>query len=143
MSVLAGLKLVAAKQQRITDPVQLRRNKLLTKLDEQIALVKAKSEGRDYLPTRSKRVKDDAGNISVVQQPKRVKAWFWAVEGGRVCVALRYGNKVIELGKGKTAVEVAAGEVGAVLATLRKAAEFGELDAQIDAVSAGTRAARR
>jgi predicted RecB family endonuclease len=111
MSVLNGLKLVAAKQERQTNPVQIRRAKLMAALDEQIALAKARQAGESYTATRAKRVKDDAGNVSVVSVPKRLKAWFWAVEGGRVCVAVRYGNKVMELGKGKTAVETAAGEL--------------------------------
>lgn len=39
----------------------------------------------------------------------------------------------------KAAVETTAGELGGVLATLKKAVEAGELDAQIEAVSAGVR----
>jgi hypothetical protein len=139
MSTLASLKLVAAKQSRVLDPIQLRRAKLIAKLDEQIALAKAKQTGTEYVPMRSKRIKDAEGNVSVVQQPKRLKAWFWAVDGGRVCVAVRYGNKVIELSKGKTAVETTAAELGSVLAVVRKAVEAGELDAQIEAASAGVR----
>lgn len=139
MSTLASLKLVAAKQSRVMDPIQLRRAKLIAKLDEQIALAKAKQSGTEYVPMRSKRIKDAEGNVSVVQQPKRLKAWFWAVDGGRVCVAVRYGNKVIELGKGKTAVETTASELGSVLAVVKKAVEAGELDTQIEAVSAGVR----
>ena len=139
MSTLASLKLVAAKQTRVLDPIQLRRAKLIAKLDEQIALAKAKQSGTEYVPMRSRRVKDAEGNVSVVQQPKRLKAWFWAVDGGKVCVAVRYGNKVIELGKGKTAVETTATELSAVLTTVKKAVEAGELDAQIEAVSAGVR----
>ena len=139
MSALNALKLVAAKQTRETNPIMQRRSKLLEKLDEQIALATAKQKGTDYVPMRSKRVKDDAGNVSVVQQPKRVKAWFWGVDGGKVCVAVKYGNKVIELARGKTAVETTAGELAAVLNTVKKAVEQGELDAQIEAVSAGVR----
>ena len=41
MSVLGAMKLVAAKQERQTDPVQLRRTKLMAALNEQIALAKA------------------------------------------------------------------------------------------------------
>jgi len=141
MSTLASLKLVAAKQTRVVDPIQLRRTKLITALEEQIALAKARQAGTDYTPMRSRRVKDADGNVSVVQQPKRLKAWFWAVDGGKVCVAVRYGNKVIELGKGKTAVETTAGELSGVLATLKKAVEAGELDAQMEAASAGVRKA--
>ena len=141
MSTLASLKLVAAKQTRVVDPVQLRRTKLITALEEQIALAKARQAGTDYVAMRSRRVKDADGNVSVVQQPKRLKAWFWAVDGGKVCVAVRYGNKPIELTKGKTAVETTAGELSGVLATLKKAVEAGELDAQMEAASAGVRKA--
>ena len=127
MSTLAGLKLVAAKPQRENNPVIQRRQKLLAKLDEQIALAAAKAAGTVYTAMRSKRVKDDAGNVSVVQQPKRLKAWFWAVDGGKVCVAVKYGNKVVELAKGRTAVETTAAELTATLAVLRKAVESGEI----------------
>ncbi len=50
-----------------------------------------------------------------------------------------YGNKVVELAKGRTAVETTAAELNATLAVLRKAVESGEIDAQIEAVSAGVR----
>ena len=139
MSALNTLKLVAAKPQRENNPVIQRRQKLLAKLDEQIALAAAKAAGTVYTAMRSKRVKDANGNVSVVQQPKRLKAWFWAVDGGKVCVAVKYGNKVVELAKGRTAVETTAAELGAVLATVKKAVEAGELDTQIEAVSAGVR----
>jgi hypothetical protein len=139
MSTLNTLKLVAAKPQRENNPVIQRRQKLLAKLDEQIALAAAKAAGTVYTAMRSKRVKDDTGNVTVVQQPKRVKAWFWTVEGGKVCVAVKYGNKVVELAKGRTAVETTAAELTATLAVLRKAVESGEIDAQIEAVSAGVR----
>ena len=139
MSTLNTLKLVAAKPQRENNPVIQRRQKLLLKLDEQIALAAAKAAGTVYTAMRSKRVKDEAGNVSVVQQPKRVKAWFWAVDGGKVCVAVKYGNKVVELAKGRTAVETTAAELTATLAVLRKAVESGEIDTQIEAVSAVVR----
>ena len=139
MSALNTLKLVAAKPQRENNPVIQRRQKLLAKLDEQIALAAAKAAGTVYTAMRSKRVKDANGNVSVVQQPKRLKAWFWAVDGGKVCVAVKYGNKVVELAKGRTAVETTAAELTATLAVLRKAVESGEIDAQIESVSAGVR----
>ena len=139
MSTLNTLKLVAAKPQRENNPVIQRRQKLLAKLDEQIALAAAKAAGTVYTAMRSKRVKDANGNVSVTQQPKRLKGWFWTVDGGKVCVAVKYGNKVVELAKGRTAVETTAAELTATLAVLRKAVESGEIDAQIEAVSAGVR----
>ena len=66
--------------------------------------------------------------------------WSWKAENGKACVAVRYGSKVLELVKGKTAVEVGSNkELVAVLTTLRKAVEAGELDAQIEAVGAAMR----
>ena len=76
-----------------------------------------------------------------MQVPKRLKTWFWAADGGKVFVMLRYCNKAMELAKGKTAVETTAGELSGVLATLKKAVEAGELDAQMEAASAGVRKA--
>ena len=139
MSVLGAMKLVAAKQERQTDPVQLRRAKLVAALNEQIALAKARQAGESYTATRAKRVKDDSGNVSVVQVPKRLKTWFWTVDGGKVFVMLRYCNKAMELAKGKTAVETTAGELVSTLGKLRDAVAVGELDAQMEAVSAGVR----
>lgn len=139
MSVLAGLKLVSAKPQPVTNPLLLRRAKLVAKLDEQISLARAQAEGQNYAPMRSKRIKDADGNVSVVQVPKRVKAWYWAAEGGKVCVAVRYGSKVLELGKGKTAVEAQPEQLITTLGKLREAAAAGELDAQVEAASAGVR----
>ena len=139
MSVLSGLKLVAAKQQRVTDPVQLRRAKLIAKLDEQIELARAQAAGASYTPTRSKRVKDADGTVTTVQAPKRVRAWWWAVDGGKLCVAVRYGNKVMELSKGKAAVETQPDQLISTLGRLRDATAAGELDAQVEAASAGVR----
>ena len=48
MSTLNTLKLVAAKPQRENNPVIQRRQKLLAKLDEQIALAAAKAAGTVY-----------------------------------------------------------------------------------------------
>jgi hypothetical protein len=55
-------------------------------------------------------------------------------------VQLRYGAKVLDFAKGKNAIEVAnESELVSVLETLKKAVESGELDAQIEAVSAVVR----
>jgi len=43
------------------------------------------------------------------------------VDRGKVCVAVRYGNKITELAKGKAAAQTTAGDIGNVLNALRKA----------------------
>ena len=56
-------------------------------------------------------------------------------------MAVRYGSKVLELAKGKNAIELTTGdELIAVLAKLKAAVLAGELDAQIEAASGALRA---
>ena len=103
------------------------------------SLAKARQAGESYTATRAKRVKDDSGNVAIVQVPKRLKTWFWAVDGGKVFVMLRYCNKAMELAKGKTAVETTPAELINTLTLLKNATAAGELDAQMDAASAKVR----
>jgi hypothetical protein len=88
-----------------------------------------------------RRIADDSGQVKQVTVPKRVKAWWWKGDNGKTFLGVRYGNRMLELAKGKAAVEMANGkELISVLGTLRKAVEQGELDAQIEAVGAAVKA---
>ncbi len=72
---------------------------------------------------------------------KRVKEWFWINDTGKLNLAVRYGSKVLELAKGKNAIELASGEeLIAVLERLKAAVLAGEMDAQIEAASGALRA---
>ena len=57
-------------------------------------------------------------------------------EAGKVCIAVKYGNCVLELAKGKTSVEVDSPK-GLIIAMelLKEAVEAGELDAQMELAS--------
>ena len=44
------------------------------------------------------------------QEPKRIRRWFWHDIRGMWYLELRYGNKAIDLGKGKTTVDVGGRE---------------------------------
>jgi nucleoside-diphosphate-sugar epimerase len=41
-----------------------------------------------------------------VETPKRVKPWWFVTDAGKLALSVRYGTKVLELAKGKVAVEV-------------------------------------
>lgn len=136
MSALANLKLVAAKKPTHLSPVVIRRNKVIDRLHEQLEMAKARQEGRTYAPTRMRSVKNaETGVTTAIEMPKRLKQWWWTADNGKLCLSLRYGAKVVEIAKGKTAVEL-AGEKDLVetLEILKQAVESGELDAQIEAV---------
>ena len=137
MNALANLKLVAAKKSTQLSPVVIRRNKVIDRLHEQLEMAKALQEGRIYAPTRIRSVKNAETGVKVsVETTKRLKQWWWTADNGKVCVSLRYGAKIVELAKGKTAVEVGSGiELIAALETLKTAVAGGELDAQIETVA--------
>ncbi len=108
MAELVKLKLVAFTGPQSVTPQQLRRNKLIGRLREQMALAEAVRDGTVYAATRKRVVTDAAGVRSTVTAPKRVKHWWNKDAAGKLILTVRYGNKLLELGgKGKNAVEVA------------------------------------
>ena len=134
MSALSNLKLVAVKKPRNMPAIVIRRNKLATKLWEQINLAQSQLDGKPFVVMKYRSIKDgETGLRKQVEVPKRIKPWWFQSEGGKVCVAVKYGSWTIELAKGKPSVEVASGEeLVKALAAIKAAVEAGELDAQIE-----------
>lgn len=136
MSALNSLKLTATKKSGAVNPAVFRRNKLIQKIGEQLDLAKAQAEGNTFTSKRLKTIKDDDGNSQTVEVSKKVRAWWFPTENGKIALNVRYGARLVELAKGKTAVEVASiNELIPTLAVLKKAIEAGELDPQIEAAS--------
>jgi hypothetical protein len=134
-AVLSSLKLVNAKRQNSIDPVVFRRNKLNDKLKVQIAMAQAMNNGENFTVKRIRKVRDEvSGLTSTMEVNKRVKTWWFTnIDTKKVAVQIFYGNKVIDLAKGKNAVEVANGvELLAVLSKLQEAVLDGSLDSQIE-----------
>ena len=142
MSTLANLKLVTAKRPAQLSPVIQRRNKIALRISEQIEMAQAKLDGKLYAPTKQRTVKDaETGEITTVNVAKRVKEWWFTTSSGKLCVSLRYGAKIIEITKGKTAVELASEkDLVTTLEILRQAVNDGEMDAQIEAVAGAVKA---
>jgi hypothetical protein len=109
MTALTNLKFIVAKRAIAQTPTQQRRNKLSAKLFEQMQLARAKAEGRVYAPTKFKTVKDaESGERRSIETAKRVKQWWWATADGKLNLSIRYGAKVIEISKGKNAIELSS-----------------------------------
>jgi hypothetical protein len=136
MSTLSTLKLTAAKRSNGVSPQAQRRIKLARKIDDQIALVKAISAGSTYTTSRFRTVREDDGSTRSVEIQRNVRPWWFPTETGKIALNVRYGARVIEFSKGKTAIEVATNEdLLNALTLVRKAVESGELDVQIEAAS--------
>jgi hypothetical protein len=137
MSALESLKLTTAKKPTHIPAIVFRRNKLSSKLWEQIQLAKSQIEGTLFVVTKFKSIKDkETGLRKQVEIPKRIREWWFRNDAGKVCVSVKYGTKVIELAKGKHSVEVEnAQALVKALETIKSAVEQGELDAQIESAS--------
>ena len=142
-TVLSSLKVINAVKQVANDSTQFRREKLCKKLDEQINLAVAVSEGNTYTVKRQRNIKDkDSGLTTTVEVNKRVRQWWFVNrDTNKVALQLRYGTKVIEFSKGKNASEVSSGdELISTLEKLRVATMSGELDESINQASLLVRA---
>ena len=137
MSGLSALKLVQAKREKGNSPQHARRQKLSTKLAEQIQLAKAQQSGTEFSPVRVRTVKDEAtGQNRKVEVPKKLKPWWWTDEKGKLCITVRYGARTLEIVEGKNAVETdSIADVITSLQVIRTAVDSGELDKRIEAIT--------
>lgn len=141
MSALTTLKLTNVRKPTQQPAIVNQRNKLAKRLWEQMELAKAQASGDTFASKRLKAVVGSDGIRRTVEVAKRVKPWWFVSEAGKVCLNIRYGSQVIELAKGKTAVEVAnPAELLSTLDLVKTAVINGELDAQIQAASGHLRA---
>jgi hypothetical protein len=136
MSGLSALKLVQAKREKGNSPQHARRQKLSTKLAEQIQLAQAQQSGTEFSPVRVRTVKDEAtGQSHKVEVPKKLKPWWWTDDTGKLFITVRYGARTLEIVEGKNAIETDnIADVIASLKVIKSAADSGELDKRIDAV---------
>lgn len=137
MTALTGLKLTAAQKPTQMSPVQQRRNKLAKRLWEQAELAKAQQTGSTFAPKKFRSITDaNTGERKQVEQSKKIKQWWFVGDNGKLVLSVRYGAKVLELAKGKWAVEVGSEkDLVPTLELLKGAVLAGELDAQIEAAS--------
>lgn len=132
---LAALKFVSSKRPTQIPAVQIRRNKLVAKLHEQIQLITAKKDGAHFAPLHFRTVRDrDTGETKRIELPKRIRPWFFTSDNGKICVQIKYGSKVIDVsGKNKPTIELAnTDDLIKTLELIKTATLAGELDALLE-----------
>lgn len=135
-SLLSTLK-TAPRPEKISDNLLLKkREKLLAKLDQQLAMANALINGEIYTAYREKWQKNtETGQQEKVQIPKRISPWYYKRNNQYFC-EIRYGNTALELSKGNHAIEV--GELKnlpTTISTVIDAVVAGELDNLLEAVT--------
>ncbi len=138
MAIIASLKVTNADRPRQQPVIVQRRNKLINALHDQLELARAEAEGREYLKTRRRHVKNPAtGEYTEAVVSRRPRAWFWTSDDGKLYLSLRYGTRVLELAKGKSAIEVGEKkQLVPVIEALKQAVAAGEVDQQLTTAGA-------
>ncbi|QWD02326.1 hypothetical protein G6723_00650 [Polynucleobacter paneuropaeus] len=142
MSTLNTLKLTDAKKPNQIPQVVQRRNKLAKRVWQQIELAKAQEQGTQFRVAKFKSYTDsETGVRKQVETQMSVKQWWFTTQAGKLAISVRYGSKVLELAKGKFAVEVAhEKDLAITLDAIKTAVLAGELDSAIDAAATKLRA---
>jgi hypothetical protein len=132
MTQLKSLTFAALPKLTAADPVVQRRNKLIVRLQQQIALV----QDPQFTLTRQKWVTDEAGVKQLKEIRKRVKTWWRTDPTGAVVLTVRYGAKPIEFSKGLAAIAVGKKDkLIPTIETVIAAVEAGELDGVLATMS--------
>lgn len=135
MKHLSKLKLVAAQQRRVLGKLEQRREKLIGKLEEQLALAEALLSGDRYQTMRKVWQTNAAGERVRIERPKRVRPWYWLNAAG-CFFSVYYGSKLIKLEGEMTAISMGdRSELPAVIRAVIEAVRAGELDEAIEAVA--------
>lgn len=131
-SLLSSLKVIARPKIEAKPPILAKRMRLIEKLDEQQAMAQAILDGQAYEAFKDKIVKDpETGERKTVRKRKAVRPWYFD-DNEHYYFEIKVGLKTLELDKGKAAIDVGKKEdLPAVIGTLIKAVEAGELDTQI------------
>ena len=100
-STLAKLKCTARPTIPSIEPIQVKREKLIARLNEQRAMAACLLENEVYTAYKEVWITDGiTGEKKQVKQPKKIRQWFYQVSDTWF-FEIKYGNKSLELQKGK------------------------------------------
>jgi hypothetical protein len=140
MSKLKSLQFVPVPKSLSTDPTLARRSKFLAQLEQQLALARDEK----YVVPRQRWVKQEDGSKQLVEAPKRVKRWWRTDAAGNCFFILRYGNKLVPIADGKSAIAVGErSNLAAVIEMVIAAAKDGELDGAFEDAKAMPRTVKK
>lgn len=132
MTQLKSLTFAPLPRLTAADPVLQRRNKLVVRLQQQIALI----NDPNFTLSRQKWIADEHGVKQLRDLRKKVRPWWRTDVTGNVVLKVLYGARAIEFEKGKAAVAVGKKEkLIPTIETVIAAVEAGELDTALGQMS--------
>ena len=121
----AKLNFVSLPKNFRNDPVMKRREKMLSQLEQQRNLAQDPS----YTIVQQRWVKDENGVKQPVERHKQIKRWWLRNGMGDCLLNIRYGSRVLELQKGKAAIDTGGeSNLVAVIEEIMRMTKEGELD---------------
>lgn len=131
MSHLAKLNLKTVHRNVQQDPVVQRREKLCRALEQQLNVLDAALEGKEYTVTGKRWQENEIGERVQIDVQKSVRRWFFEQDNGWY-VQCRYGSRVLNVyGKSNAVFVEKLADVRPVLEAFYAAAASGELDKAI------------
>ncbi len=125
MAHLNTLAFVSVPKHSALSPTQIRRQRLIERLEEQRRLAADLS----YAPVVGRWKKLPDGSKVLVDHCRRLKPWWKADANGNVILTVKAGLKALEFEKGKAGILVGdLDRLGSVFDTLIAATVAGELD---------------
>ena len=124
MSSLESLKFSAIPKQVSADPIMMRRAKLIARLVEQKHLL----NDPNFVAIEQRWEKSPQGK-QLVERKRSVRRWWREDAVGNVYLKLKYGQKQLEIEKGKSAILIEnMDDIDGILNLLITATKAGELD---------------
>jgi len=121
-----------AKPEITVNPIEMKRNKLIARLDEQRTMVQCLLDNTDFVAYKEVFITDDeSGEKRKVKRPKRVHPWFYQ-SADKYYFEIRYGTKSLEIQKNKPTIDVGSkDEMLTVIDTIIDATKQGFLDDEL------------
>jgi hypothetical protein len=135
-TLLSSLKLSTRPEKTSENSTLKKREKLLTKLNQQLAMAQSHVAGETYTVFKEKWQKNaETGVQEKVQIPKKVSPWYY-LRNNQYFFEVRYGNKPLELSKGNHAIEVGKKEnLVSIIETVIEAVVAEEVDSLLNKVT--------
>ncbi len=132
---LQALTFTAKPKIEAVNPIEVKRAKLIIRLNEQRALVQCLLNNTEYTAFKDVYIVDEeSGEKRKVKRPKRVRPWFYQA-ADKYYFEIKYGTKSLEIQKNKPAIDVGdKNELLTAIDTVIDATKQGFLDTELKAV---------
>lgn len=133
---LQALTFIAKPKIDVTNPIEIKREKLINRLNEQRAMVQCLLENTKFSAYKDVYIIDEETNEKrKVKRPKRIRPWFYQ-SANKYYFEIKYGTKSLEIQKNKSAIDVGNKDnLLTVIDTIIDATKQGFLDVELKKVT--------